>query len=251
MVLNLTIPTVAYPADSAVVPDGIFIAPVLENVVLPETVKPVNVPSEVMFDCEAVDNVPTNAVLVTLVKPANVVELAPKVIAVVPTVTALDASFETAMAALALMSALTIVPSKIIVLVTVPVSPEPTNVPDVGKVTVVFAVAVSVVLNAPDVTKFPPRVIVLTPLFTPVPPYVAPINVPCQTPVPIVPTDVSEEVTTEEPKVVALKTSTALILYVCPVATVILLAAVSEPIDKFAHANPLFAISIVELGSMV
>ena len=115
-------------------------------------------------------NAPTKLVDVTLVKPANVVELVPKVIAVLPTVTALDASFETAIAALALMSPSTIVPSAIIVLVTVPVSAEPTNVPDVGNVTVVFAVAVNVVLNAPDVTKFPPRVTVLAPLFTPVPP---------------------------------------------------------------------------------
>ena len=35
--------------------------------------------------------------------------------------------------------------------------------------------------------KLPPRVIVLEPLFTPVPPYVGPITVPCQTPVVIVP----------------------------------------------------------------
>ena len=134
---------------------------------------------------------------------------------------------------------------------TVPVSAEPTNVPDVGNVTVVFAVAVNVVLNAPDVTKFPPRVIVLAPLFTPVPPYVGLIIVPCQTPVPIVPTDVSDDVTTEEPKVVALKTSTLLTLYVCPVATVMLFAVESAPIAKFAHANPLAETSIVVLGSAV
>jgi hypothetical protein len=44
------------------------------------------------------------------------------------------------------------------------------NVPDVGRVTDVDAVAVSVVLNAPDVVRFPPNVIVLEPLLTPVPP---------------------------------------------------------------------------------
>ena len=39
-----------------------------------------------MFVCAAVDNVPTKAVDVTDVKPANVVELAPNAIAVVPIV---------------------------------------------------------------------------------------------------------------------------------------------------------------------
>ena len=40
----------------------------------------------------------------------------------------------------------------------------------------------------------------------PVPPYVGVITVPCQTPEPIVPTVVSDDVTTEEPNVVAFKT---------------------------------------------
>jgi len=44
------------------------------------------------------------------------------------------------------------------------------RVPVVGSVTVVLAVAVNVVLNAPEVVKLPPRVIVLVPLLTPVPP---------------------------------------------------------------------------------
>ena len=60
----------------------------------------------------------------------------------------------------------------------------------------------------------------------------------------IVPVDVSDDVTTEEPNVVALKTSTVLILYVCPDPILILLAAVSPPIAKFAHANPLAVISV-------
>jgi hypothetical protein len=46
--------------------------------------------------------------------------------------------------------------------------------PEVGIVNVVSAVAVSVVLNAPDVVKLPPRVMVFVPLLTPVPPYVEP-----------------------------------------------------------------------------
>jgi len=57
----------------------------------------------------------------------------------------------------------------------------------------------------------------LEPLFTPVPPYVAPINVPCQTPVAIVPTEVSEEPVTPEPRVVELRTDTLLILNTLPV----------------------------------
>jgi hypothetical protein len=45
-----------------------------------------------------------------------------------------------------------------------------TKLPDIGKITLVLAVAVRVVLNAPEVTKLPPNVIVLAPLFVPVPP---------------------------------------------------------------------------------
>ena len=44
------------------------------------------------------------------------------------------------------------------------------------------------------------------------PPKPTPTVVPCQTPVVIVPTAVSEEVTTEAPKVVALRTETAFTL---------------------------------------
>ena len=43
--------------------------------------------------------------------------------------------------------------------------------------TVVLAVTVNVVVNAPDVVRLPPRVMVLVPLFTPVPPF-APATVP-------------------------------------------------------------------------
>lgn len=45
------------------------------------------------------------------------------------------------------------------------------KVPEVGSVTVVFAVIVKVVVKAPEVVKFPPIVIVLFVLATPVPPY--------------------------------------------------------------------------------
>jgi len=56
-------------------------------------------------------------------------------------------------------------------LVSVSVPSNVANVPVVGKVTVVVAVDVNVVANAPDVVRFPPSVIVLPLLFTPVPPY--------------------------------------------------------------------------------
>lgn len=45
------------------------------------------------------------------------------------------------------------------------------RVPVVGRVIFVLAVAVSVVVNAPDVVRLPPRVIVLPELLAPVPPY--------------------------------------------------------------------------------
>ena len=66
--------------------------------------------------------------------------------------------------------------------------------PDVGKVTFVAPDEVSVVAKAPEVAKaaavviLPPKVIVLPELFTPVPPYCPAITLPCQVPVPIVPT---------------------------------------------------------------
>jgi hypothetical protein len=44
------------------------------------------------------------------------------------------------------------------------------KVPVVGSVTFVDPVEVKVIEFAPEVTKFPPKVIVLDPLFTPVPP---------------------------------------------------------------------------------
>jgi hypothetical protein len=75
-------------------------------------------------------------------------------------------------------------------LVTVPVVVD--KVPDVGKVTFVTPVMVKVLAKAPEVVKLPPRVKVLAPLLTPVPPKVGDTIVPCQTPVPIVPRVVIE-----------------------------------------------------------
>jgi hypothetical protein len=72
-----------------------------------------------------------------------------------------------------------------------------TSVPEVGRVTLVRAVVVKVkpkapavvnapaVVSAPAVEMFPPRVIVLEPLFTPVPPFV-PTKVPASVMVPVV-----------------------------------------------------------------
>lgn len=76
------------------------------------------------------------------------------------------------------------------------------RVPLTGSVTDVFAVTVIVVVNAPECVSDPPSVIVLVPLLTPVPPYVPPTREPCQVPVPIVPTVVSEDVTTLDARVV-------------------------------------------------
>lgn len=54
--------------------------------------------------------------------------------------------------------------------------PEP-SVPEVGKVMLVGPVVVNVMLLAPEVVRLPPRVMVLLPLFTPVPP-LAPGKIP-------------------------------------------------------------------------
>jgi hypothetical protein len=62
------------------------------------------------------------------------------------------------------------------------------RVPDAGNVTFVAAPTVNVVLNAPLVVRFPPSVIVLAPLLTPVPPYCPVIRLPFQVPEVIVPT---------------------------------------------------------------
>jgi hypothetical protein len=56
-----------------------------------------------------------------------------------------------------------------------------TNVPDVGRVTLVFPVAVIVCVNAPAWVTFPAIVSVAEPLFTPVPPYVEPSSPPNDT----------------------------------------------------------------------
>ena len=85
------------------------------------------------------------------------------------------------------------------------------RVPVVGRVTLVFAVVVKPRVCAPVCVKSPPMVIVFPELFTPVPPYCPAITVPCQIPVPIVPTEVNEEPVTPEPNVVAERTVVPLI----------------------------------------
>jgi hypothetical protein len=57
-----------------------------------------------------------------------------------------------------------------VLFVNVSVPPNVARVPLVGSVTLVVPVEVKVVAKAPEVTKSPPKVIVLEPLFTPVPP---------------------------------------------------------------------------------
>ena len=64
-----------------------------------------------------------------------------------------------------------------VLFVKVSVPAKVAKVPVVGKVTVVAAVLVKVVAKAPEVVKFPPKVIVLVPLSTPVPP-LAPGKIP-------------------------------------------------------------------------
>ena len=80
----------------------------------------------------------------------------------------------------------------IVLLVNVSLPANVAKVPVVGSVTLVLPVVVKPRVCAPEWVKLPPRVIVLDPLFTPVPPYVGPIIVPCQVPVPIVPRVVIE-----------------------------------------------------------
>ena len=80
------------------------------------------------------------------------------------------------------------------------------KVPVVGSVIFVAPAAVKFVAYAPVVDKFPPNVNVLAPLLTPVPPYVGLTIVPCQTPVPIVPTEVKLDPVTPVPKLEALNT---------------------------------------------
>lgn len=119
---------------------------------------------------------PTNVVEVTEVKPAKVVELAPKEIEVEPIVTVELAKFALVIPAvperLALINPeIVLEPAAIVLFVSVSALAKVANVPEVGSVTEVVALAVNVTANAPLVVKFPPRVIVLPLLATPVPPY--------------------------------------------------------------------------------
>lgn len=77
--------------------------------------------------------------------------------------------------------------------------------------------------KAPDVVRFPPRVIVLDPLLTPVPPYVDPITVPFHVPVVIVPTETKDE-----------RVVTAVFTNVPEVGNVTLVAPVVVNVKEFA-----------------
>lgn len=151
-------------------------------------------------------NAPTNVVDVTDVRPAKVVTVAPKATFVLPIVT-----LEFVNDALAML--LNVLEDPLIVLfVRVSAPANVASVPVDGSVTLVVAPSVSVRPNAPEVVKLPPRVIVLPLLLTPVPPYWPVITVPCQTPVPIVPTEVKLEFTTPDPSVLADSTDVPAIL---------------------------------------
>lgn len=62
-----------------------------------------------------------------------------------------------------LFNAIEVVPTKVVL-------DSVAKVPEVGRVTLVAPVVVNVIAFAPEVVKFPPNVIVLEPLLTPVPP---------------------------------------------------------------------------------
>jgi hypothetical protein len=135
---------------------------------------------------------PTNVVEVTEVKPAKVVELAPNEIEVEPIVTAELARLALLIPAVPERLALTnpeivLEPAAIVLFVSVSALAKVANVPEVGKVTEVVPLAVNVTANAPLVVKFPPRVIVLPLLATPVPPYRPAITEPFHVPEVIVP----------------------------------------------------------------
>ena len=85
-------------------------------------------------------------------------------------------------------------PAAIVLFVNVSEPARVAKVPVVGRVTEVLAVAVKVVVYAPEVVKFPPSVIVLEPLLTPVPPYVGDITEPTHVPLKLV----AESVPVEE-----------------------------------------------------
>jgi hypothetical protein len=116
-----------------------------------------------------------------------------------------------------------------------------TRVPVVGSVTFVAPVVVSVRGFAPDVVRLPPRVIVDDPLFTPVPPYVGEIILPCHVPVVIVPTvaKLGREFSVSSIKLKDAEPTGK--LYTVSVVMGVLSAAVKFP--SFFHAT-------LELGSM-
>ena len=74
----------------------------------------------------------------------------------------------------------------IVLLVSVSLLESVAKVPETGKVTLVSAVTAKVVLNAPEVTRLPPSVMVLPALLMPVPP-LAPFKMPPRVTAPVVP----------------------------------------------------------------
>ncbi len=73
----------------------------------------------------------------------------------------------------------------IVLLVSVSLFERVAKVPETGKVTLVLAVTAKVVLNAPEVTRLPPKVMVLPALLMPVPP-LAPFKMPPRVTAPLV-----------------------------------------------------------------
>ncbi len=94
------------------------------------------------------------------------------------------------------------------------------SVPVVGRVTFVVPVCVRVNAKAPEVVKLSPSVIVLPVLATPVPPYCPKITDPFQTPVAIVPTDVNDDDTTFDARVVPVNVPAGAITTDVPAAVI-------------------------------
>ena len=120
-------------------------------------------------------NAPVNEVDDTEVNPARVVVVDPNDINVVPIVTALLARFPLLMPAVPLKLPLVnpvivLLPAEIVLFVNVSAPANVANVPVVGNVKVVAPPVVSVISLPGVVVKFPPTVIKLVPLLTPVPP---------------------------------------------------------------------------------
>ena len=120
------------------------------------------------------------------------------------------------------------------------------SVPLVGNVILVAPVVLSVSVLAPVVVKFPATVIVLPPLFTPVPPYVLLITLACHTPVLIVPSCCRLEFTTSVPNVVLLSTLMLLMRYALALAS----SKFSLDVQLSVAFSQLIVLSIVPFNVM-